>query len=129
MLFNLCKENPTLVNGVEVRGKAELTDGDQFVIGYRAFVFRDAAYAARRSVPRPFGAATATATATGTETETADGADDVKPTRHIVEGSDAVCHNPKCRELAKENAGLLKSITELRLQLKQGAWKLVDRSR
>ena len=77
-IFNLCKENPTLVNGLEVRGKAKLTDGDQFVIGYRVFVFRDASYASKRTDPRPFGSA-----ASADETETAD----VHPTRKILDRS------------------------------------------
>lgn len=55
MIQNLCKENPTLLNGVELKGKTQLNDGDSFSIAYRTFVFRDATYAKKRTYPNPFG--------------------------------------------------------------------------
>lgn len=43
------------MNGTELKGRAQLNDGDSFSIAYRAFVFRNAAYAKRREHPNPFG--------------------------------------------------------------------------
>lgn len=54
MIQNLCKENPALLNGIELKGKAMLNDGDSFSIAYRIFVFRSAAYAKKRGYPNPF---------------------------------------------------------------------------
>lgn len=54
MIQNLCKENPTLLNGVELKGKAPLNDGDSFSVAYKVFIFRGATYAKKRGYPNPF---------------------------------------------------------------------------
>ena len=110
-LCNLCKENPTLLNGMELRGRSVLFDRDQFAIGYRTFVFRDAHYAAERKDPRPFGpVSTANRLAT---------ASDVTLAKQLLEHSAQACRNAACFTLAQDNAMLHKKIKRLCQKLRE----------
>ena len=106
----MCKENPTLLNGMELRGRSVLFDRDQFAIGYRTFVYRDARYAAARTDPRPFGpASTANRLAT---------ASDVALARQVLEHSAQACRNPACCTLAQDNAALRRRLRRLTARLR-----------
>lgn len=106
----MCKENPTLLNGMELRGRSVLFDRDQFAIGYRTFVYRDACYAAARTDPRPFGPAVAAARLAP--------ASDVAPARHVLEHSAQACRNPACCALAHDNAALRRRVRRLVARLR-----------
>lgn len=106
----MCKENPTLLNGMELRGRSVLFDRDQFAIGYRTFVYRDARYAAARTDPRPFGPASA-ANRLAT-------ASDVALARQVLEHSAQACRNPACCTLAHDNAALRRRVRRLAARLR-----------
>ena len=106
----MCKENPTLLNGMELRGRSVLFDRDQFAIGYRTFVYRDARYAASRTDPRPFGPASA-ANRLAT-------ASDVALARQVLEHSAQACRNPACSTLAQDNVALRRRLRRLTTRLR-----------
>jgi len=110
-LYNCCRENPTLLNGIELKKQAVLFDRDQFSIGYRTFVYRDAHYAAERTDPRPFGpVSTKNRLAT---------VSDVVFGKQLLEHSTQACRNPGCCNLAQDNMSLRKKVKRLTSKLQQ----------
>ena len=100
---------------MELRKPTVLFDRDQFAIGYRTFVYRDAHYAAERTDPRPFGpVSTKNRLAT---------VSDVVFGKQLLERSTQACRNPGCCTLAQDNAALRKRLKHICAKLRQSLLK------
>ena len=95
---------------MELRKPSVLFDRDQFAIGYRTFVYRDAHYAAERTDPRPFGPVSAKNRLATVS--------DVVFGKQLLEHSAQACKNPACCSLAQDNMLLRKKLKRLSKMLR-----------